>query len=172
MSTIVSSTLESALQKAIQLERMTEELYRQFARIFNHHPEICQFWKDYASEEKGHAEYLEKLNAGLPEPRRKEPVDSELDRKLNHCLQKMRGISLADIRTLREAYQLAIEIENSETNSIFEFFVLHLSHDHSTSHIDFLRNQLNDHLKRLELGFPEAYRGIFAQNNTLAIHDK
>lgn len=170
MSETTPSTLEKALQKAVQLERMTGTLYLQFTRLFDHHPEICQFWKEYATEEEEHAAYLEKLREGLPEHRRKEPVDPDLDRRLNHCLQKMGEISPEKILTLRDAHQLAVEIENSETNSIFEFFVLHLSPDHSTSHIEFLREQLNDHLQRLESDFPEAYRGIFAQRNTLAHH--
>jgi len=63
---------------------------------------------------------------------------------------------LKKIRDLEDAYQLVNELENSETNAIFEFLITNFSSDEETQ--SFLRSQLNDHIAKLTIGFPTRFR--------------
>ena len=66
---------------------------------------------------------------------------------------------LEGIKTLEDAHQLATELENSETNAIFEFMIVNFSTDELAKSHQFLRTQLSTHIARLENDFPIAFRG-------------
>ena len=63
---------------------------------------------------------------------------------------------------MEDAYELAHELENSETNAIFEFLIIHFSTDETTQ--DFLRSHLKDHIGKLMLWFPAQFN-VAAQDN-------
>ena len=58
-----AETVEELFGYAIELERAAETLYKQLQKIFAEYPEVASFWKLYADEEKGHAEYLARVKA-------------------------------------------------------------------------------------------------------------
>jgi hypothetical protein len=60
------------------------------------------------------------------------------------------------VGNLEEGYQLAIELENSETNTIFEFLILNYSLTAQAA--NFLQAQLHSHIKRLMDEFPPDFR--------------
>jgi len=64
-----------------------------------------------------------------------------------------------------DAYQLATELENSETNTIFEFMIMNFSTDELSKSQKFLRIQLNKHLAGLETGLPSQYSSSIARRN-------
>jgi hypothetical protein len=53
---------------------------------------------------------------------------------------------------LENAYQLVHELENSETNAVFDFLISNFAEDRTTQ--DFLRSQLKDRIGKLAFNFP------------------
>ena len=60
--------------------------------------------------------------------------------------------TLGTIKTLVDAYQLASEVENGETNAIFSFLTEHFAPSDELR--AFLRGQLTNHLNKLMVDFP------------------
>ena len=149
------ATVAELFKLAIDLEKAAEELYRRLESKFAHRQKVADFWKEYATEEAGHAKWLERLRDGSsPEDLSAlgNPLMLEEARKL---LQYYTETDLAGIENLRDAYQLADELENSEINAIFEFLVDNFSADEKMQ--DFLRSLLKDHIAKLMLWFPTQF---------------
>jgi rubrerythrin len=136
--------------------------------MFGNHPEVASFWRHYADEENGHASYLERVREGVGEGRLMQRANEDILQKVRECLEQASPARLAGIKTLEDAHQLATELENSETNAIFEFIVLNFSTDELAKSHSFLRTQLNTHIARLENDFPNPYRSKAARQNVLA----
>jgi hypothetical protein len=64
--------------------------------------------------------------------------------------------ALKGVRNLEDAYQLVNELENSETNAIFEFLIANFAEDQKTQ--AFLRSQLRDHVGKLMIDFPVQFK--------------
>ena len=149
-------TIGDLIDLSIALENATEALYRGMQASFFREPEVAQFWQSYADEEAGHARWLEKL---------KDRVSDKLANRLDHphLVDAARNLLkvtpqeyLNQINNLDEGYRLAVEIENSETNAIFEFLILNYSLTAQAA--NFLQAQLHTHVKRLIEHFPVKYR--------------
>jgi rubrerythrin len=151
------STLADLMQLAIQLEQSAEMLYRGMAAKFAHHPEIVAFWEHYAAEEVGHARWLERLQRTSSQEQLAAPADPLMLQTAHRLLGFSVEAALNRTRNLEEALQLAIELENSETNAIFEFLIINYSTDRNT--IGFLRNQLKNHVANLTETLPTQYKG-------------
>ena len=163
-----TETIGELFNYAIELERVTETLYRQLEKMFAHYPEVALFWKQYANEENGHASYLERIRAGVDADRLSSPADDVILQKVQQCLGMASETRLEGIKTLEDAHQLATELENSETNTIFEFIILNFSTDELAKSHSFLRTQLNTHIARLENDFPNPYKSRTARQNVFA----
>jgi len=149
-------TIGHLVELAIALERFNEAYYHGLQAKFSHAQEVAGFWQAYAAEEAGHARWLEQL---------KERVKAKLSTPLAHAhlveaAQRLLKISpeehLGRVSNLEEGYQLAVELENSETNTIFEFLILNYSLTAQAA--NFLQAQLHSHMKRLMDEFPPDYR--------------
>ncbi len=75
--------------------------------------------------------------------------------------------ALKRIQNLDDAYELASELENSETNAIFEFLFMNYYTDANT--VTFLRSQLREHVTRLADSLPAAYRSRETRQGIRAI---
>jgi rubrerythrin len=166
--TSTTETVAKLFEDAITLERAAETLYRQLEKMFAGCPEVARFWKHYADEESGHASYLERVRAGVGAGRLIQPADEDMLQKVRVCLEQASPTRLAAIKTLEDAHQLATELENSETNAIFEFIILNFSTDELAKSHAFLRTQLNTHIARLENDFPNPYRSKTARQRVFA----
>jgi rubrerythrin len=164
-----TETVGKLFEYAIGLEKGAEALYKQLESMFSGYPEVALFWKNYANEERGHAEYLERIRNGVDANRLSRQADSAIFAKVNQCLNKSAQIKLEDIKTLEDAFQLATEIENAETNAIFEFMILNFSTDELAQSHKFLRTQLSAHITRLENEFPNPYKSRVARQGVLVI---
>ncbi|MFZ5911057.1 MAG: ferritin family protein [Chloroflexota bacterium] len=164
-----AETVGQLFEYAIALERATETLYGQLERMFAHYPDVARFWKQYADEENGHASYLERIRGGMDAERLSHPADGEMLQKARQCLANATQERLKDVKTLDDAHQLATELENSETNAIFEFMVVNFSTDELAKSHRFLRTQLSAHNARLENDFPKPYNSRIARQNVLAL---
>ena len=80
-------------------------------------------------------------------------------------LQAVNGFSvekaLLGVKNLEDAYQLVNDLENGETNAIFQFLLDNFETDVQIR--DFLRAQLNQHISRLSIDLPVQYKGILAR---------
>ena len=162
-----AETVGKLFEDAIQLEKATEALYAQLASIFGDYPEVSKFWKHYADEERGHASYLERIRAVVEVGRLSNPADGAIFEKVQYCLETASQKRLEKIVNLDDAYRLAIELENSETNAIFEFMLVNFSTDELAKSHQFLRIQLSNHVAKLENEFPSQYRSQAARQNVL-----
>jgi len=161
-------TINDLFDKAISLEHAAESLYLHFAEIFSEYPEVSRFWKSYADEEKGHAAYLERARNSADPERLASPADEGMFAKVQHCLDIASHAKMKTIKTLDDAYQMAIELENSETNTIFEFMIVNFSTEELMKSHKFLKQQISSHVARLENDFPPPYNQRTARQNVLA----
>lgn len=145
-------TIAHLIELAIQGEKLTEIFYLRLEKKFSRFPEVAQFWKSYASEEAGHARWLERLRERADDERLNEPAEQEVLKQAERALSVPIDDLIAGVRTLQDAYDLANELEHSETNAVFEFLISHFAED-AQAHA-FLREQLNEHVGRLMIDFP------------------
>ncbi len=159
------STLADLMQLAIQLEQSAEALYRGMVAKFAHHPDVVAFWERYAAEEAGHARWLERLQRTVDPKQLAQPADPLMLQTAQRLQQFSVETALDKIRNLEDALQLAIELENSETNAIFEFLIVNYATDRGV--VGFLRNQLKNHVANLTESLPTQYKGKVQR---LAVH--
>lgn len=148
-------TFSQVVTTSIAAEKTFEQLYRRLAEMFAEYPEVVEYWLKYAREEAGHARWMEKVNETATPEELNTPIDmatSEMVRTVaNFSVEK----ALAGIKNLEDAYQLAVDLENSETNAIFSFVIQNVSLEASTA--DFLRKQLQEHISQIASRLPEQY---------------
>ncbi|MCS6926014.1 MAG: hypothetical protein NZ578_08950 [Candidatus Binatia bacterium] len=118
--------MTEVLERCSQLEQRVADIYSQFAASFNEDKELESFWLGMAEEEKHHAKILAAEKAALE-------VDSdpgyfmpefpaklaELETLLRSVTEKARAGVTKD-----EAFALALELEQSELNTIYRDLVL------------------------------------------------
>lgn len=160
------ATIAELFDLAIAAEQTCEALYRGLADRFAHHPDVADFWAAYADEEADHARWLARLRVDLSAETLAAPADPTMLQNARHLRQFSVVRALADVRNLEDAYQLASEFENSETNVIFEFLVTNFAADARTQ--SFLKAQVREHIARLANEFPIQYRGVVVRRATKA----
>jgi rubrerythrin len=157
------ATVADLIELAIRLEYAASTLYQGMETKFAHQAEVAGFWHRYAAEEIGHARWLERLRKTSGA----EQLAMETDPLMLRAAVKMSEFSvdnaLKNMQTLDDAYELACELENSETNAIFEFLFMNYYADADA--VTFLRSQLREHVSKLMNGFPEGYRSREARQN-------
>jgi hypothetical protein len=75
--------------------------------------------------------------------------------------------ALPGVKNLEDAYQLVNDIENGETNAIFQFLLDNFETDVQMR--DFLLAQLNKHITRLSIDLPVQYKGILSRKAIQAL---
>jgi rubrerythrin len=146
------STIARLIELAIAAEKAAEELYRGLEAKFAHYEDVADFWGEYAGEEVMHATWLEQLRDSLAPKRLSAPADPDVMEDARRALQIPVKRRLQDVHDLEDAYQLAHELENSETNAVFGFLISNFAEDKKTQ--AFLRSQLQDHVGKLAFNFP------------------
>jgi hypothetical protein len=118
--------MTQVLERCSQLEWRIADIYSQFAATFNDDKELSGFWLGMAEEEKHHSKILQAEKAALE-------VDSdtgyfmpEFPAKLEEMDRFLKGIEeRARMGVERdEAFALALEMEQSEMNTIYRDLVL------------------------------------------------
>ncbi len=158
-----TETVSKLFDYAIELEKAAETLYRQMGKMFAHNHDVATFWEHYADEERGHAAYLERTKEGVDIERLSMPADGQMIKDVQKCLGAASQKRLDSVQNLEDAYQLATELENSETNAIFEFMITNFSTDELVKSHKFLRTQLSSHIARLETELPSQYGSSVAR---------
>lgn len=145
-------TVADLFDLAIAAERAAEALYRGLQAKFAHHPDVAEFWRAYAEEEVMHADWLGRVRDSLDEERLVATADAQMLQHAHRALERSVEETLAQIEDLEQAYQLAHELEDAETNAIFEFLITNFADEKKTA--VFLRSQLKDHVGKLMIDFP------------------
>lgn len=162
------ATVNELFELAIAAELSAEQAYTRLAQMFVAHKEVSAFWKRYADEETGHANWLKGLRQRLS------PAELAVTADMNmldmiYSLRELCVEPLVDkIENLDDAFQLAHDLENSEVNVVFTFLVDHFSADASTQ--AFIKNHLKNHTNHLLVDLPTEFRGAGARQVIKAGH--
>jgi rubrerythrin len=153
---IQQHTLEELFERAIQIENQAGSIYRELERRFSHHQESVALWKALAADEDKHAEVLAKALGDAPSEKLACPAPADVWAAVTRILKLLRQDPLRSIKNLKDAYELAHELEYSEVNAVFEF----LSVDAVPGNVEreFVRTHIAMHQKRLT-DFLQNYRG-------------
>lgn len=164
-----NETVNELFKLAIEVENDTEALYRRFAEMFAHEKEVADFWRKYADEERGHAAFLERTRSKLTTEALSARSNTSVLKSVHKSLKNSVNYGLQTIETLEDAFQLATELENSETNTIFEFMITTFSTDELVKSQDFLRIQLKKHSNMLIDEFPTRFKSRLMRKEVHAL---
>jgi len=149
------ATIEHLLNVAIQLEAAAGRFYEGLAERFSYCPEVAQFWRIMAAEEACHENRLIQWGASMSTDRLSQPVDAQMLRLGRKLLGTSVDELLGDVQNLDDAYETAHDLESSEINTIFRFFIAEFSQDPRV--IAVLMQDLDEHAERLMTEFPAQY---------------
>ncbi len=150
------ATLNDLFDLAVAAEETAAEFYRGLVKKFAHQPEIADFWQRYVLDEIEHALWLERLRRNLSSQQLAEPADPVMLDNARRASSVSVEKFLANIHDLNEAYEIVNDLENSETNAVFEFLISNFPYNQEV--LLFLRSQLVEHTSRVVTGFPIRFR--------------
>jgi rubrerythrin len=144
---IQQHTLEELFERAIQIENQAGSIYRELERRFSHHQESVALWKALAADEDKHAEVLAKALGDAPADKLACQAPADIWAAVTQILSLLSQDLLSSIKNLKDAYEIAYELEHSEVNAVFEF----LSVDVVPGNVEreFVRTHITAHQKRL-----------------------
>ena len=116
---------------------------------------MAAFWDAYAQAEVSHAQTLRSLRDRLSTEQLSEEVETGMMDAAYRALQSGQEKLDVSVTDLEAAYELASELENGETNAVFEFLITNFAGDKKAQ--AFLRSQLKDHIAKLMLQFPAQF---------------
>lgn len=121
--------LKFILERSMELEKKQAEIYEGLVKKFSSYKEISEFWADMAKDEKGHYERIVELIERLGPEQLSVEVSDDLYGKVCRGLRELRSERLKDIFDLDDACKLANEVEDYETQAVFEFIQARFKHD-------------------------------------------
>jgi rubrerythrin len=114
-------TIERLIEAAIAIECQAAGIYQTFSEQFTQVPGLSAFWQSLNKDEIEHAAILKDTRSLLtPEQLSTQPGDKMWE-DITVIRRMMDQDPAAAVRTLDDAYELAHELESSETNAIFRF---------------------------------------------------
>ena len=148
--------LHDLFDRSIQIEKQAEVIYKELEEMFAHHPEAAALWNALAADEVIHAQVLAKALESAPPEKLANQAPAEVWASVQEILDRMGQDLLGSIKSLKDAYELAHQLEYSEVNAIFEFLTV----DAVPGNVEraFVRTHIIKHQKRLT-DFSEGYRG-------------
>jgi rubrerythrin len=149
------ATIESLLAVAVRLEAGAQRFYQGLAERFSHCPEVAEFWQVMAADEACHENRLIQWGASMSAERLAQSADAQMLRMGRKLLGTSVEELLGEVRNLDDAYETAHDLESSETNTIFRFFITEFSQDARLLAV--LMQDLDEHAERLMTGFPARY---------------
>lgn len=159
-------TIAQVFDTAVAAERASEQVYQHLQIAFSAHPEMAQFWSRFAGDEARHATWLLGLRARLDRDTLARPVDDSVVRLVRGAAAFSVEAALERVSTLEDAFELANELENTETNAIFQFLIKNFEPDAKMQ--AFLRDQLDKHVGALMYAVPPAYKEPFTRKEIRA----
>lgn len=148
-------TVAELFKVAIQAERATEEMYRRLALMFRHVVPVARLIELYASEESGHAIWLDSLRRKVAAEKLAAPAIPTIYQDALNLSELPVSQKLEGIKTLEDAFNLIYEVEHGEINQVLNFLITTYYEDQKTEL--FLRDHLLEHIDRLQHELPEEY---------------
>jgi rubrerythrin len=149
------ATIGDLLAVGVHLEAAAQCFYQGLAEMFRHAPEVADFWRRFAEDEALHGKRLIELRASMSDTRLSEPTDAMMLEAGRKLLIPPLEDRLREVRSLDDAYEMAHDLETSETNTIFRFFITEFSQDRRI--ITAIMHHLDGHVERLMAGLPAQY---------------
>jgi hypothetical protein len=155
-NSIPAPTLGDLFDRSIQIENQAQAIYTELEKRFAHHPEAATLWKALAADEAIHARVLAKALASAAPEKLASEAPAEVWASVTEIMHRMSQNVVDSVKSLKDAYELAHQLEYSEVNAIFEFLTV----DAIPGNLEraFVRNHIITHQKRLT-DFSEGYRG-------------
>lgn len=147
-------TVADLFELAIASEEAAAQLYRGFEAKFANQPDVARFWARYAAEEAGHARWLKDCRKTSSPEQLAAPANPEILQAASWIRRFFLEDTLAQIHNLQDAYELAHDLEHSETNLVFEFLITNYA---GPKGLAFLRTQLSGHVDKLTNEFPARF---------------
>lgn len=135
------------IQRAIEAEDYTRDIYRKMSQMFAHVPRVSQFWLDLSYDEARHAYTLQNIRDSLSDEQLAAAADRRILDNVASVISVQNGISLDTVETLDEAYEIAHELEHSEINHIFECLAVGFIRQQDKRQI--LLSELREHQNKL-----------------------
>ena len=155
MPTSNHETVEELFKLAIELEKYAEKFYLGLETKFADYPVLAVFWRLYAQEEARHARMLEDLASELFPLELAAPAPKEGLDNARQLLQTPVDTLLAQVTDLDQAYEIAFNLENSETNSLFHLLFQRYSVVKESEYA--VTDLLREHIAKLVCDFPAPY---------------
>lgn len=140
-------TIEAILERAIGFEYKSSDIYKEFSKLFSHIQEISSFWQKMAEDEIQHAYALQNILKSLTGEQLLSPCNKEMLMKVDITQRMLTEVSIASIKNLDDAYELAHELEFSEVNTIFKLMTAEFIH--SQERIQFIVSEITKHQQKL-----------------------
>ena len=153
---VQGATVADLFALAIAAETSAAEFYRGLVAKFADYSDVAEFWRRYVTDEIAHARWLARLQGNLSVEQLAARADVRMLENARHAANVSVEALLSEVHTLEDAYELVNDLENSETNAVFEFLILSFPTDPDV--LSFLRTQLMEHVDRLVNAFPERFR--------------
>jgi len=155
-NSVPTPTLHDLFDRSIQIEKQAELLYRELEKRFAHHPASAALWKALAADEAIHAQVLTKALESTPPEKLASQAPAAVWASVTEILNLMSRDLLGSVKCLKDAYELAHQLEYSEVNAVFEFLTV----DAVPGSVErsFVRTHIITHQKRLT-DFSETYSG-------------
>ena len=149
----MKGTTGDLLAKIIAAEKKAQIFYEGLYRMFEHIPRVAAFWQDMVDDEKAHRHLMEKVRAGLTPEELQAPADPEMLHKASVAARFSPDRALRRIHGLNDAYEIALDLEQSEINAVFEFVLAEHAYLEEEVRDRMVELYLRVHIKRFqELG--------------------
>jgi len=151
--------LKTLFDLALASESIMRSLYRRSAKFFSHLPRIVEFCARMEKDEILHIEKLLALRDSLSLEQLSQPVDPGELKALREIKKDFPDEAFEKMENLDDFYELANELEFSETNAIFQsLFKKHSPSSRETRSFLLLHDTHQENLVVLSEEFPRAER--------------
>jgi len=140
-------TIKAFFERAIGFEYKAADIYKEFSKLFFHIQEISSFWQELAKDEIQHVDTLQNIRKSLTIEQLLSPCDKEISIKVDITQQMLNEVSIASIKNLDDAYEIAHELEFSEMNAIFKLMATEFIHSQEREH--FIVSIITEHQQKL-----------------------
>ncbi len=114
-------TIDRLIEAAIDLECRAAGIYQTLSEKFAQVPGISAFWQGLNKDEIEHAAILKDTRSLLTPEQLSAKPDNKIWEDIAGVRRMLEQHPVEAIKTLDDAYELAHELESSETNAIFRF---------------------------------------------------
>lgn len=146
-NTDFEQTIENLFKLAIKSEWNARRLYIQLSRMFAHVSEVSTFWFKLCDDEEQHARILEQIRDSLKNEQLLQKADRKLLENIRNILSNLNDISIDQIKTLDDAYEIAHDIESSEVNNVFKILATEFVSEKTRR--EAIISQLGYHIEKL-----------------------